>query len=168
VSKICSCQCLNPLSSLPYLATRPTLLVHNTCKWTLKQVLQSDPFSGRYWRLLSELKLYKKGLYQFILSTARSSFFVKAQPMWLPAMVKVKQRQPTYVLSIGGLLLGFWLGDYKTTWTAVLTRHDPFGLLSAFRMPLSRRPKQEKLYQQEPQLVQCVQHMSRWSRVRHK
>jgi len=168
VFRIYSCQRLNSLPSLPYLATGPTLLAHNTCKQTLKQVLQSDPFSGRYWWLLSEPKLYEKGLYQFILSTACSPFFVKAQPMWLPAMVKVKQRQPTHVLSIGALPLGFWLGDYKTTWTAVLTQHDPFGLPSAFQMPLSRRLKQEKLHQQEPQLVQCIQHMSRWSWVRHK
>ena len=168
MSKICSCQHLNPLPSLPYLVTRPTLLAHNICKWTLKQVLQSDPFSGRYWWLLSEPKLYEKGLYQFILSMACSPFFIKAQPMWLSAMVKVKQRQPTHVLSIGALLLGFWLGDYKTTWTAVLTWHNPFGLPSAFQMPLSRRLKQEKLHQQEPQLVQCIQHVSWWSQVRHE
>jgi len=152
VSKICFCQHLNPLPSPPYLATGPILLTHNTCKQTLKQVLQSDPsdpFSGRYWWLLSELKLYEKGLYQFIPSMAHSPFFIKAQPMWLPTMVKVKQRQPTHVLSVGALPLGFWLGDYKTTWTVVLTQHDPFGLLSAFWMPLSRRLKQEKLHQQE-------------------
>ena len=139
MSKICSCQHLNSLPSPLYLATRPTLLTHNTCKWTLKQVLQSDPFLGRYWWLLSEPKLYEKGLYQFILLTAHSLFFIKAQPMWLPAIVKVKQRQPTHVLSIGALPLGFWLGDFKTTWTAVLTWYDPFGLPSVFWIPLSRR-----------------------------
>ena len=68
-------------------------------------------------------KLYEKGLYQFILSMAHSPFFVKAQPMWLSAMVKVKWRQPTHVLSVGVLPLGFWLGDFKTTWTVVLTQH---------------------------------------------
>jgi len=92
VFKICSCQHLNSLPSPSYFATRPTLLAHNTCKWTLKQVLQSDPFLGRYWWLLSKPKLYEKGLYQFILSMAHFPFFVKAQPMWLPVIVKVKQR----------------------------------------------------------------------------
>ena len=90
-------------------------------------------------------------------------------------MFPILHQSPTYVTSCNGKgeakaahpcferwgsTIGFWLGDYKTTWTAVLTRHDPFGLPSAFRMPLSRRLKQEKLHQQEPQLVQCVQQVS--------
>jgi len=168
VSKVCSCQHLNSPPCPPYLVTGPTLLAHNTCKWTLKQVLQSDPFSGRYWWFLSEPKLNEKGLSQFILSMAHSPFFIKAQPMWLPAMVKVKWRQPTHVLSVGALPLGFISGVFTTTWTAVLTRHNPFRLPSVFWMPLSRKLKQEKLHQQEPQLVQCVQHVSRWSQVRHE
>jgi len=132
VFKIYSCQYLNPLSSLSYLATGLTLFAYNTCKWTLKQVLQSDPFLDRYWWLLSKPKFYKKGLYQFILSMAHFLFFVRAQPMWLFTIVKVKWRQPTYVLSIGALSLGFWLEDYKTIWTAVLTWYNPFGLPKTF------------------------------------
>ena len=41
-----------------------------------------------------------------------------------------------------------------------LTWHGPFGLPSTFWMPLSRKLKQEKHHQQEPQLVQCIQHVS--------
>ena len=48
----------------------------------------------------------------------------------------------------------------------MLTWHNPFGLPSAFWMLLSRGLKQEKLHQQEPQLVQYIQYVSQLSQVR--
>ena len=123
----------------PYLVTGPTLLTHNTCKWTLKQVLRSDPFSGKHWWLHNELKLCVEGLSQFILSMARFLFFILAQPIWLPALVKTRQRQPVPVSSIGALPNGFSIRGFQNCLDSSVNQHDPFRLPTAFWVPLSGR-----------------------------